>query len=692
MTAGLFMTLAIVAAAGCDEGKTGAGGPDADGDTDVDTGTGTEDTDGEIDPDPVVRIVAVDGSWKDIDITFNLDLDEGEERDVVLYYHGGCFAGEWNEAIAGGEMEGLGDGDHLMTWYSWEQEAGCTGPLSLRLETDNGESDQREGLDLDNTGDHSGFVEIPQVDQGVNDDELEWYGQVLDALLGEPSVDFVSTRIGDLYEVHAARGSVVFERVNTNQGHEYEVVEVIDENPIGDQDPTAFPTLAEELAHGDNPNGATASSLGYDAGDPRLSFIDPADDVYPFGYRRVAAYFDHPDSADVMVNRAGFAHFDTEPGEHASLNMVQSRSPFVLWGAGADPGQKDVAVRQTDIAPTVATLLGAPYTEGVDDRGVKSRFVRLRWQDGKTLEGFLDGGQADHVIVIVSDGLTHTELHYRLGVAPESYPNLERLVDEGAWSTYGSISNWPSVTYPGHNVIGSGIWSGHHGIVDNRYYLRDEGELATPISDLVNTGHYFNPLLEQGETLHMALHRAFGDWASDPEGVYTASIFDPSVVGANTADLEFHDDSGLITFPLDSLVPASGVPWPNVPIWETSVWGEQYSEMIGMTELGILLDNDVAPMPSYVIINFPTTDGCGHAYGPHGDLMADVLDHIDENVGVLMGWLEEQGILDTTAVIFTSDHGMQLGDPTRGGHPLDALDDAGVPYRSGTGLGLYMPD
>lgn len=657
-----------------------------------------DDTDGDPDdtssdqPYHVVTIVAVDGSWKDIDVTFNLDLEDGETRDVVLQYDGGCSSGTWTGAIAGGQLEGLEDGDHLITWYSWEQEAGCSGPTALKIVTNTGESDERDGLELDNTGDHSGFVEIPQEEQGVNDDEADWYAQVVDALVEAPSVDFVATRIGSTYEVHAARGSVYFERTPTNTGYEYDVVEVFGENPIANQDPTQIPTLAQELAYGENPNNATASSLGYDSGDPRLSFIEPANDIYPFGYRRIAAYFDHPDSADVMVNWAGFAHFDTEPGEHGSLNLIQSRSPFVMWGAGVEPGVKEIVARQPDIAPTVARLLGAPITEGVDERGVYSRFVHLKWQDGGVLGEFLDGGVADQVIVIVSDGLTHTELLYRLGMYPESYPNLRRLLDEGAWSTYGSISNWPSVTYPGHNVIGSGIWSGHHGLVDNRYFLREEGELATPISDLLNTGHYFNPVVEQGETLHMALHRAFGNWADDPAGIYTASIFDPSVVGANTADLEFRDDSGLITFPLDSLIPASGVPWPNVPIWETTIWGEQYSEMMGMTELSVLLGSDVSPVPRYVIMNFPTTDGCGHAYGPHGDLMADVLGHIDENVGVLLQWLEGLGVLDTTAIFFTSDHGMQLADPTRSGHPLDALDAAGVSYVAGTGLGLYMPD
>ena len=112
---------------------------------------------------------------------------------------------------------------------------------------------------------------------------------------------------------------------------------------------------------------------------------------------------------------------------------------------------------------------------------------------------------------------------------------------------------------------------------------------------------------------------------------------------------------------------------------------------MALVELYHLFTNGKSPIPKYVIMNFMTTDECGHELGPHGDLMASVLKHIDSNLGVLLGWLQKWGLLQTTAIVFTSDHGMQLGDPTRYGDPLAALDAAGVPYIQGTGLGLYLP-
>jgi hypothetical protein len=692
----ILLFAACAAIASCGEGGGGAAAAGTDRDGDSDTGADADadsdaDSDTDSGPSPI-SFVSVAGDHGDIAFVVRLELPEAEARDLEVDYRGACTPDAWTPALVEGETVELGGGDHALVWHSWDQEAGCSGEVVLRATTDQAEAAESEPFALANAGEQSGFAVFPQWDQGVNEDEVGWFDAVLAALLPEESVDFVATRRGDLYEVHAARGAIEFTREQTNTGYAFDVTILDGVDPIASGDPAAAPTLSEELALGGNPNGATFAEAGYDGADPRLSFIEREDDVYPFGYARLAAYFDHPDAADAVVNWTGYAHFEEAPGEHGSLNLWQSRSPLVAWGAGIEPGAVEEPVRIVDIAPTVAKLLGFPEIDGVDERGIRSAYNLLGWQDGRSLDAMLDGEIAERVVVLALDGLTHSELMSRLDWDAAHLPNLARLREEGAHAAWGSISNYPSVTYPSHNVIGSGLWSGHHGLVANSYYLRAEAAVASPIEETFNTGGYWNPILAEGETLHEAVHRVFGDWGEgDLGGAYTASVFDPSVVGANTADLEFVDDSGQIAFPLSSLDPAPGVAGPNVPIWEIDVWGEQLSESLAMNELHLLFTNGVSPAPTYVIMNFPTTDGCGHAKGPHGDLMDEVLRHVDANVGLILGWLEEWGLAETTAILLTSDHGMQLGDPTRYGHPLDALDAAGVPYVAGTGLGLYAP-
>jgi hypothetical protein len=583
----------------------------------------------------------------------------------------------------------LETGAHAVTWWSWDQEAGCSGAVRVRLRTNAGEEATSPEFMLNNTGpDRSGFIDLPLEDQGIGADEESAYEASVAALLADPSVDFVATRKDDRYEVRAARGTVVFHRERSREATTYLLDAVQGTNPIERQDPTWIPSLAEELAAGSNPNGVSLPELGYAEGDPRLSFIEPEDDSYPYGYERIAAYFDHPDAADFMINWKGYAHAGVDLGEHGSLNVVQSRSPLLFWGAGIRPGMVDGGARHVDIAPTVAQLLGMPTTFGVDERGIWSHEVYLTWQDGHPLDEVLDGTTADRVIVLVCDGLAFSELVDEATSRWADLPNFARFFNEGAWMGYGSITNWPSVTYPSHNTISAGVYSGHHGLVDNQYYLRDEGKSVAPINQTLFTEKYFAPV-GPAQTLHEAIHGAFGVWdKATRDGAFTASLLDPSVRDADKADLEIRDRSGEVPFPPMGLETPGEVPTLDPFFQGTSVSAEQLTERIGLTELYYLFTKGIGP--TYVVMNLITTDGAGHAYGPHADAMKRVLSHIDADLGVLFAWLAEWGLMDSTAVILTSDHGMQIGDLSRSGWPSDSLDAAGIRYQPDTWLGIYL--
>jgi len=676
-----------------------AGEDDTPNDDDAPHDEMTEDTDEMFNDDdisepsiPFVSSVAMSPDWGDITISFILSPTDGAPRDLTISYKGACTT-EWTLIDTPDSLTALPAEPHTIRWYSWEQEAGCSGDIYFKFESGKDEPVEAGPFTLSNTLEHSGFVVLPQSTQGISAGEEAHYAAALEVLLADPGTDFVATRIGpNTYEVSAARGKIRFTRVNTNKGYRYDVEVIEGTNPIKNQTQFIAPTYVEELALGSNPNNAKVER--YADGDPRLSFIELEDEIYPYGYERIAAYFDHPDSADIMVNWANYAHFAAAPGEHGSLNLIQSRSPFLAWGKGIQPGVYEGALRHVDVAPTVMKLLGAPQVDCVDERGIFSHRCYLRWQDGHVIEELLTGETAATVIIVTADGLNHTELHRRLDTEPQKYPTLVKMKSEGAWAKYGSITNWPSVTYPSHNVLGSGAYSGHHGLVDNSYYYRAQDKAATPISDIFNTEKYWSPVVpEQVESLHTALHRVFGAW-DQPGGAYTASFFDPSVSDADTADLEFRDRSGkvpLVQKALSSLVPFDGLTYPNVSITESyKIFGEQMTELASMTEFYNLFEK-VQPRPKYVIMNFPATDGTGHERGPHGDIMGKVLEHIDNNLKVMFNWFAKWGMLDNTVVIFTSDHGMQLADPTRNSDPIANLRAAGVVnFPEKTGMGVYF--
>ena len=291
--------------------------------------------------------------------------------------------------------------------------------------------------------------------------------------------------------------------------------------------------------------------------------------------------------------------------------------------------------RQVDLAPTIGRLLDMPYVDGVDERGIYSHFNYLKWQDGHVHEEILTGEKTSHVFIIIADGLNKTEFDRLLSENPDDFPTLNMMKNQGTYAKFGSITNWPSNTYPSHNTVGSGVYSGHHGIVDNAYWLRDEESKANPITETVNTERYFKPVKENMvESLHMALHRAFGEWnEGSQDGAYTMSVFDPSTIGSDTSDLSLRDRSGKIAN-FSTIVPVADVSViPTVSALESiKIFGSQQTELISMRQIEILYESGPNPVPMYSIVNFMATDTCGHERGPHGDLMEPTLKHIDRNI------------------------------------------------------------
>jgi len=645
----------------------------------------------EPEPVPVFSLVEIKGEYGDIEISFSLNWRDLETGNVKVEYFGACNDEDFEELLYSGNLKDLSSGLHSFTWHSWDQQAGCSGEVSLRFISEE-ETELFESIfELKNIGVNSGFVTFPQIEQGILPHEMSKYEEAKTLLLDNPATAFVATRMGDVYEVAGPDGWIRFVRNQTNKGYVYEIIESEGTNPIENQNPIDFPTYEEELARGGNPLGTTMTHIGYSAGDPRLSYIEPEDDSYPFGYHRLTAFFDNPNAPDLYVNPKGYTHATASyAATHGSLNMVQSRSPLLIWGKGVKKMTLEEPVRVVDIAPTVGALMGFPKIKGIDHRGIKSSFNYLQWQDGKPIKEVLNGELADHVIIIVSDGLNKTQLDHLMDKYPSKMTAFHKMKNEGVYARYGSITNFPSNTYPSHNVLGSGIYSGHTGVLDNSYFIRDKNRVVRPIVETVGTSQYFDPVLPEGETLHEAVKRVFGTWEMGmEEGGYTMSIFCPSVKGADTSDIELVDRSGKI-MNFSTLMPAKGTSLPTMPVSEYKHLAVQATEAVLLSQLEILFGSGPNPRPGYAIINFMTSDAVGHDKGPHGDLLYDVMRHINHNLELIFEWLWRWGILDSTAIIFTSDHGMQLGDPQRYSSTLKPLEKASFSIHEDTNYGIYF--
>ncbi len=504
-------------------------------------------------------------------------------------------------------------------------------------------------------------------DQGLVPDQEESGNRAIAALLSDSEVaeqtDLVATyRRGEdeaeggergAYEVWAARGMVRFQRLCRDDGSlDYRIVEQVGENPIGNQDPHALRSLAEEKA--------AARASGFDPEDPARRFIAPEQQSYPFAYERVAQLFDSPNAPDLVISPRDWC-WGVELGIHGALHVRQARGPLWFCGPGVRVGRHELAARAVDIAPTCLAALGFPAIDGADasgrtssERGVAPDVLLAR-QDGRILTEILDSAAKppNRLYFFLIDGIHPTELEDRLENDPEALPNLRRLRAKAAVLASGSIVNFPSITWPSHTAIGTGSWCGHHDVVNPTYYLREKREFVSPQGQEINSEGFVSPRVEG---LYEAFHRVRG------EEVMTAGIHAPFGRGADHTVMEGRNLGDRER--LKELTKQVSV--DENPRWKAdghkTVVREAMVDGRGVAQVIELFTRDDLPPPSFVYHELLLTDGAGHDYGPHHEGLRQALDETDLRIGRVLDLLEEVGLFDETLFVVTSDHGMAPQD------------------------------
>ncbi|UCE84880.1 MAG: alkaline phosphatase family protein [Deltaproteobacteria bacterium] len=514
--------------------------------------------------------------------------------------------------------------------------------------------------------------------QGLDPEQEESGNRAIRALLCDPEardhVDLVVTwrgaaRDDGAYEVWARRGMVRFRRLLRDDGAlDYEVLEVVGENPLANQDPHALRTLDAERE--------AARASGFDAEDPARRFIAAAHQSYPFAYERIAQLFDSPNTGDLVVSANDWT-LGSQAGQHSALNVRQSRAPLFFAGPRIRPGVHEVAVRSVDIAPTVLAALGFPKVDGADatgrtasERGVEPD-TYLRRQDGRVLEEILDGSQpaAQRLYIFLLDGLHPTELEDRLENEPQSIPNLRRLRERAAVLASGSIVTFPSITWPSHTSIGTGAWCGHHDVVNPTYYLREKRESVSPQGQQVHSEGFVSSRVE---TLYEAFRRVRG------AASLCAAIHEPVGRGADHAVLEGRnlcDRARLKALTLELAADCDGR-WKRDGL--ADVERESVIDTRGLAQVIELFTRPDREPPDFVFHELTLTDGAGHDYGPHHAGTKAALDESDRRIGRVLDLLDSLGVLESTLLVVTADHGMSPQDGALRASPAHHVERAGI--------------
>lgn len=507
--------------------------------------------------------------------------------------------------------------------------------------------------------------------QGLDRNQEESGNRVILSLLHDPEVceqvDLVITCRDHTYEVWATRGMVRFQRWLRQGRVEFTIVEQIGDNPIADQRHTAIATCAEELQ--------AAALSGHPSGDVNRAFIEPAQLSYPYAYERIAQLFDSPFAPDIVISPKCYA-FGLQLGQHGALDVVQSRAPLAFAGPGIRPGLYEMAPRHVDIAPTICRLMEFPLIDGTDhsgrtasERGVGPD-VYLRRQDGRVLDEILAGSERpQRVYLVIFDGLSNSELRHLLETNDPALANLRRLLDRAARFTYGSIVNFPSITWPSHSTLLTGVWCGHHDIVNPTYYARAARRALAPQGEGMMTERYLGGGCE---TLYEAFHRVLGPQA------FTASIHEPQGRGADHAALERR-----VVGPRDRLKALTAefvqaIDPRYARDGKEAVHREAVLDARGMAQLVTLLDDPSQTLPVLVAHEFALTDGAGHDYGPHSAGLRTAIAETDRRLGYVLDLLQAKGLLESTLFVCTSDHGMAAQDVALQANPARHPERIGV--------------
>ena len=512
--------------------------------------------------------------------------------------------------------------------------------------------------------------------RGIDELEQAAYDQLRDAVLSDPGVHFIGTWSAsrDAFVVDSGpsdeRQTLVFRRtLGAEGGLDFEILEGTIESIFPLTEAGLFGTYDELLGVFENPNNVDLTAKDYEVDDARVGFIPADRQSYPLPLVRLSALFDAPDAPDAVGAIYPWAH--PAPSTHGGMGLLQSRSTLLLSGAGVREGAVvDDVARLVDVVPTILAALGAPRTGGVGPDGVYDDGLYLLRQDGRVLwEALAEDpcDRPDHVVLLLFDGLLATEINHQvLDSDPDTnLPNFRELGQNGAVYRFGAVTNFPSVSAPGHVTSGTGVWSGHHNVLDNAFFTRADQTVLNPSSLFGNLDYYLQHpeeivalyeklMAPDVENLAMAAHRAFGQFdAETGEGAYVAVVNELTFFDADFSTLDLVGDQKSLG---------------------------QYraaDNMAAYQVVDLLKDQDV-PVPTILQASFLSTDGAGESDGPHSDLLRSVAREMDRKIAEIMRAYEQRGALEDTMFIIVSDHGMELQDPTRSSNFATVVRNSGV--------------
>ena len=251
--------------------------------------------------------------------------------------------------------------------------------------------------------------------------------------------------------------------------------------------------------------------------------------------------------------------------------------------------------------------------------------------------------RSDRVVVLLSlDGLAG----FYLDDAKAEMPTIRQLMAEGARAASMKVST-PSVTWPNHTTLVTGVHPARHGIVGNVFYDRAVGKHVALIGDAV----FEKDQILRVPTLYDAAKKA---------GLTTASVRWPVTRGARTIDWLVPD--GMII----DLLNKSTTPSLLSELRQAGLWAEmdeaQRTQKDGRhlptDRMHTAVFNHILRKhrPNFAMLHLFEADHDQHTYGPATAEAYAAVKKVDGHVREILDVLKAEFPGRATLVI-TSDHG-----------------------------------
>jgi hypothetical protein len=194
-------------------------------------------------------------------------------------------------------------------------------------------------------------------------------------------------------------------------------------------------------------------------------------------------------------------------------------------------------------------------------------------------------------------------------------PNLDALGARGASAPDGLIPAYPSITFPNHYTIVTGLYPEHHGIVANAFY--------DPVRKQVYS--YKDPQTEADGTWYGGTPL----WVlAEQQGMRSACFFWPG----SEADIQGVRPTYYMKY---------DAKFPN---------RQRVEQVLAWLQL------PPAERPHFITLYFSDVDSAGHAHGPDSTEVAAAVREVDDEVGRLVAGVAKLNL--RVDVVVVADHGM----------------------------------